>query len=137
MRSHDHHDEGAVEAREGTYFTGPVWAEVRLPHDNGAGVNRVTFAPRSRTHWHSHEGGQMLLGAAGAGLVVTREGLIARIGEGMTVHGDAGEEHWHGAMPNAFMTHISVGLSGSTEWLGPVTDAEYDTAVDHLEAPLS
>ena len=40
----------------------------------------------------------------------------------------AGERHWHGAAPDATMTHIAVhaALDGSTvDWEGPVADADY------------
>ena len=40
----------------------------------------------------------------------------------------AGERHWHGAAPDATMTHIAVhaALNGSTvDWDGPVADADY------------
>jgi quercetin dioxygenase-like cupin family protein len=52
-------------------------------------------APRSRTFWHRHQGGQMLLGCAGRGLVVTRD-AVHGIGESAVVHAFAGEDHWHG-----------------------------------------
>jgi len=32
---------------------GTVWAEVLLPNEKGAGLNRVTFAPGARTWWHA------------------------------------------------------------------------------------
>jgi quercetin dioxygenase-like cupin family protein len=131
MRSHDHTAPRStpVETRGGSMFTGTVWGEILLPHEEGSGVNRVTFAPGSRTFWHRHAGGQILIGLAGAGLVVTRDGESALIGEGITVHGAAGEEHWHGARPDAFLTHLSIGLSGATEWLGAVEDDDYEAAV--------
>ena len=122
-----------VETRGGTMFTGLVWGEVKLPHDSGAGVNRVTFAPGSRTFWHRHLGGQMLLGCAGGGLVVTRDAAVG-IGEGAVVHAFAGEVHWHGALPGSFMTHLSVVLGGDTEWLEEVSEPDYVAAVASLRA---
>jgi quercetin dioxygenase-like cupin family protein len=105
---------------------------VLLPHADGAGVNRVTFAPGSRTCWHRHEGGQMLLGCAGGGLVVTRDGTVYGIAAGAVVHAAAGEEHWHGALPNAFMSHHSIVLGGGTEWLEEVSEQDYLAAVGGL-----
>jgi quercetin dioxygenase-like cupin family protein len=134
MRSHDFLNprSAPVETAGGSMFSGLVWGELQLAHHEGAGVNRVTFAPRSRTFWHSHEGGQMLLGQAGSGLVVTRAGEVAAISEGVIVHGGAGEQHWHGGGPASFMTHLSVVLSGQVEWFEAVTDEEYDAAVRRL-----
>ena len=122
-----------VETRGGSMFTGVVWAEALLSHDAGSGVNRVTFTPGARTFWHRHAGGQMLLGGAGAGLVVTGDG-VQGIGDGAVVHAPAGEEHWHGALPDSFMSHLSVVLGGSTEWLEEVTEQEYLAAVARLTA---
>jgi quercetin dioxygenase-like cupin family protein len=100
MRSNDREPATeSVENREGKMFTGPIWGEVLLPFGDNASANRVTFAPGSRTFWHSHEGGQMLLGQAGSGLVVNRDGDVAAIGDGVGVHGEGGELHWHGARP--------------------------------------
>jgi quercetin dioxygenase-like cupin family protein len=120
-----------VETRGGTMFTGTVWGEVLLPHDAGAGVNRVTFAPGSRTFWHRHAGGQMLLGCAGRGLVVTRD-AVQSIGDGAVVHAFAGEVHWHGALPDSFMSHLSTVLGGATEWLDEVSEQDYLAAVARL-----
>ena len=119
-----------VETRTGNMFTGTVWGEVMLPHDSGVGLNRVTFAPGSRTVWHRHEGGQMLIGLAGRGLVVTRSGEVTVIGDGVVVHGCPNEEHWHGAMPDAFMTHLSCVLGGETIWLEEVSESDYLAAVE-------
>ena len=35
-----------------------------------------------------------------------------------------GEEHWHGASPGHFMTHLSI-TEGGPHWGPHVTDAEY------------
>ena len=124
-----------VETRVGgKMFTGTVWAETLLPHEKGAGLNRVTFAPGARTWWHRHEGGQMLIGEAGRGLVVTRSGEVTAIGDGIVVQGCPNEEHWHGAMPDAFMTHLSCVLVGQTEFLEEVSEADYLAAVERARA---
>jgi quercetin dioxygenase-like cupin family protein len=101
-----------------------------MPNEANAGLNKVTFSPGARTFWHRHEGGQMLIGAAGSGLVVTRSGEVAHICDGVVVHACPREEHWHGAMPDSFMTHISCVLSGETEWLEEVSENEYRHAVE-------
>jgi quercetin dioxygenase-like cupin family protein len=125
--------EGVIQTRGGSTFTGVVWGEVLLPHADGAGVNRVTFAPGSRTFWHRHCGGQMLIGCAGSGLVVTRDAVQA-ITDGTVVHAFAGEIHWHGALPDTFMSHNSIVLGGDTEWLDEVSEEEYRSAVTKLHA---
>ena len=36
-----------------------------------------------------------------------------------------GEEHWHGAAPDRFMTHLALWESDEATWLEHVTEAEY------------
>ena len=49
---------------------------------------------------------------------------------GDSVFFEPGEDHWHGATPNRFMTHIAMQEaddSGSpVQWGKHVTDQEYD-----------
>ncbi len=65
----------------------------------------------------------------GAGLIQSRGGPVEPIRAGDTVHFEAGEEHWHGADPTSFMTHLAmqeVADDGSdATWGDQVTDAEY------------
>ena len=126
--------EGGVETRSGVTFTGVIWGEILAPPSDGATLNRITFSPGSRTFWHRHEDGQMLIGLAGIGLVVTRSGEIVVIGEGVSVHACPDEEHWHGAFPDGFMTHVTCQLSGRTVWLEEVTEADYLEAVERARA---
>jgi len=121
---------GLPPARVPKLFTGTVWGEVQMPRENGACSNKVTFAPGARSAWHRHEGGQMLYGLAGNGLVVTRSGEVTRIFDGVVVHACPKEEHWHGAMPYSFMTHLSCELVGETEIYDEVTDSDYAAAVE-------
>jgi quercetin dioxygenase-like cupin family protein len=125
--------DGVIQTTSGSVFTGVVWGEPLLPHADGAGVNRVTFAPGSRTHWHRHLGGQMLIGCAGIGLVVTRD-AVQPIAERTVVHAFANEVHWHGALSDAFMSHYSIVLGGETEWLDAVSEEDYLAAVANLAA---
>jgi quercetin dioxygenase-like cupin family protein len=125
---------GGVETRTGTVVTGSLWGETLMPLAEGATLNRVTFSPGSRTFWHRHEGGQILIGRAGQGLVVTRLGEISPIGAGVIVHACPDEEHWHGACPDAFMTHLACQLSGRTVWLEEVSQQDYLRAVEQVAA---
>jgi quercetin dioxygenase-like cupin family protein len=124
--------DAGVEARAGTIFTGTIWGEVLLPPVDGATLNRVTFAPRARTFWHRHEAGQMLIGLAGSGLVVTRSGALTPIGAGVVVHACPQEEHWHGALPDVVMTHLACQLGGRTVWLEEVSEHDYLRAVEQV-----
>jgi quercetin dioxygenase-like cupin family protein len=110
-------------------FTGDVWFDV-LAHGEGESrlrVNTVRFSPGARTAWHSHSLGQTLHVTEGRGLVVTRDKVIV-VRPGDTVHTPAGEEHWHGALPEHFMSHLAMWEDDDATWGAHVTDEEYNAA---------
>ncbi|MEW1809029.1 cupin domain-containing protein [Pseudarthrobacter sp. NPDC080039] len=92
------------------------------------------FLPGSRTNWHVHNNGQTLHILEGTAIVGTRDGKILRGRAGDTVSCAAGEEHWHGSLPDAFMEHIAIVVanasSAGTTWLEPVDDAQYKAACE-------
>jgi quercetin dioxygenase-like cupin family protein len=108
------------------WFTGDVWIDgIVQPHgDSQLNVGAVHFTPGARTAWHSHQGGQTLHVTDGRGLVQSRGERIVEISAGDTVWTPDGEEHWHGAAHDHFMTHLSL-TEGPPTWGDHVTDAEY------------
>jgi quercetin dioxygenase-like cupin family protein len=116
-------------------FTGDVYM---TPIYSGTGSSRmivalVRFTPGARTNWHSHAAGQTLHLTEGVGLVGTRDGSVLRIRAGDTVVCPPGEEHWHGAASDTFMSHLAMlenldGGGDPTTWLEPVPDEDYGTA---------
>jgi quercetin dioxygenase-like cupin family protein len=90
---------------------------------------RVHFTPGARTAWHTHPHGQVIHVTEGVGLVQSRGGPIERISAGDTVRFMPGEEHWHGAGPEHFMTHLALQLAdedgNDASWGEHVTDEEY------------
>jgi quercetin dioxygenase-like cupin family protein len=125
--------QGAASEERGPTFTGRVWADPVLAAEDGVGVNNVFFEPGARTHWHTHEIGQVLYVTHGEGFVRTREGTGGRIRAGDTVHIPAGEEHWHGAAPDSYLLHVAISL-GDADWLDPVTDEDYAKAFEGAAA---
>jgi len=117
----------------GQWFTGEVWIDAIStgPHVRWL-LMRST--PGARTAWHTHPFGQTLHVTEGAGLAQSRGGPVEPIRAGDTVFFAAGEEHWHGAGPSSFMTHLEmqeVADDGSDAvWGDHVTDAEYSP--DHF-----
>ena len=114
-----------------TLFTGDLWFDIVVrDHDYPRmRANTVRFAPGARTAWHSHPGGQTLFVLEGRGLVQSRGGEVIEIRPGDVIYTPPGEEHWHGAAPDRFMTHLAlweVDESGnSAVWGDHVTDDEY------------
>lgn len=113
----------------GDLFTGDVWFDViaRGEGDSRMRVNSVRFSPCARTAWHSHSLGQTLHVTEGIGIVATAERVII-IRPGDTVHTPPGEEHWHGALPDRFMTHLAMWEDDDATWGAQVTDQEYADA---------
>lgn len=96
-------------------------------------VALVHFTPAARTNWHSHAVGQTLHITEGVGLVGTRDGSVVRVRAGDTVVSPPGEQHWHGAAADTFMTHLAMfevppGGQDPTTWLEPVPEHQYRTA---------
>jgi quercetin dioxygenase-like cupin family protein len=90
----------------------------------------VTFEPGSRTAWHTHPLGQVLIVTAGCGLAQRWGGPVEVIRPGDVVWFSPGEKHWHGAGPTTAMTHIAIqeALDGKVvEWMEHVTDEQYQT----------
>ena len=116
-------------------FTGDVYL---TPIYIGAGPSRMTvalvrFTPGAHTNWHSHAVGQTLHVTDGVGLVGTRDGTVLRIRAGDTVVCPPDEEHWHGAGPDTFMSHLAMlevlpDGGDPTTWLEPVPDEQYRSA---------
>lgn len=110
---------GAPTERRSDTFSGEVWADPVLPRTGDVTVNHVFFTPGARSHWHSHEGGQLLHVTSGEGWVCERGGQRERIAAGDVVWTPAGEEHWHGATDLHALHHLAVSL-GTTSWLEEV-----------------
>jgi quercetin dioxygenase-like cupin family protein len=87
-------------------------------------MNRYHFDPGARTKWHSHEGGQVLYAEQGRLRVQERGKAIQELAEGSTLHVPPGVPHWHGGLPGAGITQISLSF-GTTTWLEPVSDQDY------------
>jgi quercetin dioxygenase-like cupin family protein len=121
-------EEGEPSEERGATFTGTVWADPVMNGTDGAMVTTVMFTPGARTYWHSHEVGQILQVVNGRGFVQVRDGDGTVIVAGDMVWIPAGEEHWHGGLPETYLTHTAISL-GQTNWLDEVSDDDYAAAV--------
>ena len=89
----------------------------------------------ARTAWHSHSRGQFLHVTEGSGLVHDRDGQTIAMRPGDTVYTPPVVWHWHGAMPDHFMTYLALADGehdpsvADVDWGDLVLDSEYDTAV--------
>lgn len=116
--------QGAPSELRATTFTGTVWADPIMPFTDNVQINNVFFAPGGRTHWHSHENGQVLNVVAGSGWVCLEGAAPRQIRSGDVVWIRPNERHWHGADTGSYMIHTATSL-GKTTWEVAVSDAEY------------
>jgi quercetin dioxygenase-like cupin family protein len=116
------------------WFTGSVYVDAVAAPANGArlSASSVHFTPGARTHWHTHPNGQTIWVTEGTGLCQRRGGPVEVIRPGDRVFFDPGEEHWHGAAPSRFMTHIAMletdEAGNLSNWGDEVSDEEYGAA---------
>jgi quercetin dioxygenase-like cupin family protein len=116
------------------WFTGNVYIDpVTSPTPpSRLGAAMVHFTPGARTAWHTHPFGQTIFITEGIGLCQREDGPIEVIRPGDCVYFEADENHWHGATPNRFMTHLAMQEaddSGSpVTWGEHVTDEQYNAA---------
>ncbi|WP_084681533.1 cupin domain-containing protein [Chryseobacterium soli] len=115
------------------YFSGKSWlAPLTANKDLNVPINNVTFEPGSRNNWHSHTGGQILIAVGGAGYYQERGKKARRIESGDIVEIAPNVEHWHGAAPDSWFSHIAITANPQTnenQWLEPVSDEQYAEAV--------
>jgi quercetin dioxygenase-like cupin family protein len=112
------------------YFTGSVWVNMLVDSQDGldCSIGSVTFEPETRTNWHQHPGGQVLIVTAGKGYYQEKGKPIQTMMKGDVVKCQPNVEHWHGATPESSLTHIAMvpdAEKGATVWLQKVTDEEY------------
>jgi len=116
------------------WFTGTVFIDaIAAPSGpSRLGAASVHFTPRARTAWHTHPYGQTIYVTEGIGRCQRRGGAIETILPGDRVYFEPGDDHWHGAAPDRFMTHIAMQEADDTgspvTWGEHVTDEEYDAA---------
>ncbi len=114
------------------YFSGksylaPLTKDKRLKTP----VNNVTFEPGCRNNWHKHSGGQLLIAVGGVGYYQERGKAARRLIPGDVVEVPPDVEHWHGAAPDSWFSHLAVECNpdtNKTTWLEAVSDADYRAA---------
>jgi quercetin dioxygenase-like cupin family protein len=111
-------------------FTGDVRVDPMFPAGERAsfGGATVTFQPGARSAWHTHPAGQYLIVVSGIGWTQAVGGPVDEIRVGDVVWCPPGVKHWHGASPNAAMSHITLAgtLDGkNVEWMEHVSEKQY------------
>lgn len=112
------------------FFSGRSWLKKLTEREAelGVPVYNVTFEPGCRNNWHSHTGGQMLIGVGGVGYYQARGEKAIKILPGTIVEIPGNVEHWHGAAPNSWFSHLAIETNPKTNkntWLEPISEADY------------
>ncbi len=113
------------------WFTGAVYIDTVAAPSAGSrlSASSVHFTPGARTAWHTHPNGQTIWVTEGVGLCQRRGGPVEVIRPGDRAFFEPGEEHWHGATRNRFMTHLAMlevdDEGKSATWGEHVSDEEY------------
>src|SRR5215211_4530577 len=116
------------------WFTGSVFVDTVAAPSEGSqiGAASVHFTPGARTAWHTHPHGQTIWVTDGVGLCQCEGGEVQMIRPGDQVFFEPGENHWHGAAPTRFMSHIAMQQADDegkvVNWGEPVSDEEYGRA---------
>jgi quercetin dioxygenase-like cupin family protein len=124
----------SIETAQGPaeWFTGTVYIDTVATAAPQSPVlsTSVHFSPGARTAWHTHARGQNIYVTEGVGRCQSEGEPIEEIRPGDRVFFEPGENHWHGAAPDRFMTHLSIVLSDeegkNTTWGEHVTDEQYN-----------
>jgi quercetin dioxygenase-like cupin family protein len=87
-------------------------------------TTRLRFPKGSRSNWHSHSWGQLLMIEEGLGHTQVRGQSIQEMKPGQPWWTAAGIEHWHGASPDQDALQLTI-YEGDVKWLEPVTDQQY------------
>lgn len=92
------------------WFTGTVFVDPVAAPSEGSRIAAaaIHFTPGARTAWHAHPHGQTIWVTEGVGLCQRQGGDVDVIRPGDRVFFEPGENHWHGAAPTRFMTHIAM-----------------------------
>ncbi len=85
---------------------------------------RLRFPAGSRSNWHTHTHGQLLMVEEGRSLTQERGGPLLSMGPGEPWWTAPGVEHWHGAAPDTDVVQWTI-YEGTVNWMDPVTDAVY------------
>jgi quercetin dioxygenase-like cupin family protein len=88
-------------------------------------IAHFRFEPGSRTKWHSHSGGQVILVEEGVTHHQNKGGPVMELTANETYYVQPGVVHWHGATPTSSTVQFNT-TRGDITWLNEVSDAEFN-----------
>ncbi|HKT82087.1 MAG TPA: cupin domain-containing protein [Vicinamibacterales bacterium] len=108
-------------------FVGPATTKLLASSEQPDKVHvyRVVFESGARTNWHTHSGAQWLFVVEGRIRAQSWGDKAIDVEAGDAIVFAPGEKHWHGAVPGERGAHLAVNINVTTDWLEPVSDADY------------
>lgn len=91
-------------------------------------VSKITLAPNSYTHWHSHPGGQIIIVTDGEGMYQSKGKDKIRIKKGDVIETMSGLYHWTGSTTNSSLSYITIKTvmnGGIVNWHEEMTKERY------------
>lgn len=86
----------------------------KFKEDLNLSVDQFFFAPGERTTSHTHTIRQILFITGGKGIVASEDQRF-EVSAGDLISIPPNLDHWHGATPNSFFSHIAIVLSEGDE----------------------
>lgn len=94
-----------------------------------ANEGMVRFEKGSRSFWHTHPVGQVLIILEGEGRSGVYGQKVSKLKSGDVVVCPKGVKHFHGGAPDSHMIQMTITAQdekgGRVNWLEPVTDEQY------------
>ena len=114
-----------------SWFMGNAYLTALVERDKNDdfSVGSLTYEPGTRSNWHTHPKGQVLIIIEGEGFFQEKGKPAQAIKKGDVVNAKENTEHWHGASATSKMVDIAItNYKGDEQvtWLRPVTDEEYN-----------
>jgi quercetin dioxygenase-like cupin family protein len=113
-------------------FTGTVYLQMLIAADslNPTAVGNVTFDPGSRSKWHLHPAGQILLAVEGVGYYQEKGQPKKILRKGDAIKCPPNIPHWHGASPDTGFVQLAItnNHKGATVWMNAVSDTVYNSS---------
>lgn len=94
-------------------------------------VGNVYFEEGSRSNWHTHAGGQILIITDGEGYHQVEGEPRQTMKKGDVIKCPPNAKHWHGATEKSSLSQMYIvpnTENGIVTWLEPVTDEQYNSA---------
>lgn len=113
------------------FSSGQAWVHWIMPSDSiyTTQLASVTYDKGSRTRWHYHPAGQILIITSGIAYYQEKGKPKQILSKGDVAKCPPGIHHWHGSSPDGPVTLMAINPNmdlGGVQWLEATTDEEYN-----------